>query len=86
MRQATPPSPVQQRPVTIGSLVACPEPDCAQVAEIIDAWAWPSTSGPIAHVRTRCLARHVFTPRLDSIVPAAVHALSGAGDRVASHA
>jgi hypothetical protein len=86
MRHAARSSPVQQRPLTVGSIVACPETDCDQLAEIVDAWTWPSTSGPVAHGRTRCLARHVFTPRLESIVPAAVHAPSGSGDRAASHA
>jgi hypothetical protein len=86
MRQATPPSPVQQRQLTVGSLVACPDTACDQVAEIIASWTWPSTAGPLAHVRTRCLAHHVFTPRLESIVTAAAHVASGSVDRAASHA
>lgn len=44
-----------------GALVRCPDLDCGQPAEVIDAWWWRSTDGPVAHVRTRCLARHTFT-------------------------
>lgn len=71
MRHATQTSPAEDRPLTVGSIVACPDPGCDQVAEIIHVWDWPSTSGYVAHVRTRCLARHVFTPELASIVPVA---------------
>lgn len=48
--------------------VACPEPGCTAPAEIIDRWVWNSTDGPMEHVRTRCLARHVFTPSADTVV------------------
>lgn len=43
-------------------LVQCPDPDCQAPAEIVDRWTWASTGGPLEHVRTCCLARHVFTP------------------------
>ena len=75
----------RSRPRTIGALVACPDPDCDQPAEIVAVWDWPSTTGFLAHARTRCLARHVFTPRLDAIVPAvdaAASALLAAGSQL----
>jgi len=46
----------------------CPDPGCTAPAEIMDRWSWNSTDGPIEHVRTRCLARHIFTPTADSLV------------------
>lgn len=42
--------------------VRCPDPECTALAEVVDRWTWNSTDGPIEHVRTRCLARHIFTP------------------------
>ena len=39
-------------------LVECPE--CAAPAEVVDRFELPSTSGPIAHVKLRCLHRHWF--------------------------
>jgi hypothetical protein len=81
------PRPAADRPLTIGAIVACPDPDCDQLAEVVALWDWPSTTGFLAHARTRCLARHVFTPRLDAIVPvvdaaAAASALLAAGSRL----
>jgi hypothetical protein len=49
-------------------LVACPEPGCDAPAELTDQFVLPSTSGPIEHVRTYCLHRHILmmpTERLD---------------------
>lgn len=86
MRHTLHPAPFQPSPFTVGSIVACPDPDCDQVAEIIAVWDWPSTSGFMAHARTRCLARHVFTPRLDSIVSAADHSPAEPTGRVAARA
>jgi hypothetical protein len=86
MRDTANPAPVQHRALSVGSIVACPDPGCVQVAEIIAAWTWPSTSGAVAHVRTRCLARHVFTPRLESIVAVADPVVADSASRVASHA
>lgn len=40
-------------------LVACPEPDCGAVAEVIDRYTLESTDDPVVMVRTRCLARHM---------------------------
>jgi hypothetical protein len=37
-------------------------PQCDLPAEVIDRFSLPSTDGPIAHVKTACLAGHVFTP------------------------
>lgn len=45
----------------VGALVRCPDHTCRQLAEVVDAWRWRSTDGPVGHVRTRCLRRHVFT-------------------------
>ena len=41
-------------------LTVCPEPTCSSPAQIFDRSALESTDGPIEHVRTRCLNRHVF--------------------------
>jgi hypothetical protein len=49
-------------------LFRCPDPACQAPAEVTDRFALPSTSGPVEHVRTRCLAGHGFTPRVDSLV------------------
>lgn len=46
-------------------IVVCPDPACAVPAEVLDRWHWPSTDGPVEHMRTRCLARHVYTVPLD---------------------
>jgi hypothetical protein len=59
-------------------LVMCPDPDCAAAAEVtgpIPSW---STHGPVEHVRTYCVHRHVFFllaerlagPRRDANEPA----------------
>jgi len=58
----------EPRRLPLGTIVACPDSACGQAAEIVAAWRWPSTSGPVEHVRTRCLARHVFTPPVDAVV------------------
>jgi|Tabmets5t2r1_1033131.scaffolds.fasta_scaffold56329_2 hypothetical protein len=47
--------------------IPCPEPACPAMATIIDHWSWPSTKGPVEHVRTRCPNGHVFTPTTDSL-------------------
>jgi hypothetical protein len=36
-------------------------------AEIVDRWTWPSTDGPVEHVKTMCVNGHGFTPMLDTI-------------------
>src|SRR4029453_556595 len=30
---------------------ACPEPGCEMAAEVVSRWGWPSTDGPIEHVK-----------------------------------
>lgn len=42
-------------------------PQCDLPAEVIDRFSLPSTDGPIAHVKTACLAGHVFTPPVDRV-------------------
>jgi hypothetical protein len=45
----------------------CPEPACGAPAEVVDRWTFASTSGPVPHVKTFCLAGHVFTPSEDTL-------------------
>ena len=40
-------------------IVACPEPDCDAVAEVVDRHILDSTGGRVSMVRTRCLGRHI---------------------------
>ena len=40
------------------ALTACPEPGCDLPAEVVDTYVLDSTSGPVTHVATACLARH----------------------------
>ena len=42
-------------------------PQCDLPAEVIDRFSLSSTDGPIAHVKTACLAGHVFTPPADDV-------------------
>ena len=42
------------------TLIACPDPECGATAEIDGQYPASSTAGPLAHVRTRCVRRHVF--------------------------
>jgi hypothetical protein len=45
-------------------IVGCPEPGCGVPAGIYDDVVLASTDGPIAHVRTACVAGHwLFLPR-----------------------
>ena len=39
-------------------LVVCPE--CAAPAEVVDRIEFPSTDGPVEHVKVQCLSRHWF--------------------------
>ena len=41
-------------------LTICPEPTCRMVAEIVDRITLGSTDGPIEHIKTYCVERHVF--------------------------
>jgi hypothetical protein len=56
--------------------IRCPDAACGAPAEIIDQWAFPSTHGPVEHVKTRCERGHVFTPTVDSLVRPAAAPLS----------
>ena len=47
--------------------ISCPEPACPAQATIIDRWSWPSTNGPVDHVRTHFPSGHIFTPTTDSL-------------------
>ena len=42
------------------SLLPCPEPACDSPAEVTDRMTIGSTGGPVEHVRTQCLRRHMF--------------------------
>ncbi len=42
-------------------MIDCPE--CALPAEVVDRFWLASTSGPVEHVSTRCVAGHRLTPR-----------------------
>jgi hypothetical protein len=42
------------------SLLPCPDPDCGAPAEVLDRTTLSSTCGPIEHVKTQCVRRHVF--------------------------
>jgi len=56
-------------------LVVCPE--CAAPAEVVDRFAFPSTDGPVEHVKVQCLGRHWFLlpaaalPRVRTVSPTA---------------
>ena len=50
-------------------VVACPDPTCQAPAWVHDRWTWPSTDGPVEHVKTGCEAGHWFTPLAASLVP-----------------
>jgi hypothetical protein len=61
----------------VPDVIPCPDPACLAPAEILDRWTWPSTDGPVEHVRTRCRRGHVFTPMVETLQPQA-------GERVAA--
>ncbi len=46
----------------------CPETTCFAPAWVEDVFVLDSTDGPVAHVRTRCTARHWFTPTADALL------------------
>jgi hypothetical protein len=48
-------------------LVVCPNPDCDAPAEIVDRWTFPSTHGPVAHVKTVCSNGHSLTPLVETV-------------------
>jgi hypothetical protein len=48
-------------------VIACPDPTCPAPAWVHDRWTWPSTDGPVEHVKTGCERGHWFTPTVDSL-------------------
>ena len=46
--------------MVLHELTICPEPTCRMVAEIHDRVTLASTDGPIEHIKTYCVNRHVF--------------------------
>ena len=38
-----------------------PEPGCDVAAEVVSRWVWPSTDGPVEHVKVFCLHGHART-------------------------
>jgi len=59
-------------------LLPCPEPACRVPAEIVDRWSWRSSDGPVAHVKTLCLAGHWFAMPAEAL--AVQHALPAFGE------
>jgi hypothetical protein len=55
------------RTQSMAESIPCPEPACPEMATTIDRWSWPSTKGPVEHVKTRCPNGHLFTPTTDSL-------------------
>ena len=59
------PSPTQPGPwghtAGMNQIVACPEPGCEVAAEVVSRWVWPSTDGPVEHVKLFCLHGHART-------------------------
>jgi len=46
-------------------LTHCPDPECGLPAEIVDRFVLYSTAGPVEHLRTYCVVRHVLTTRTE---------------------
>ena len=44
--------------ITVNQITACPEPGCDVAAEVVSRWVWPSTDGPVEHVKLFCLHGH----------------------------
>ena len=45
----------------MNQIVVCPEPGCEVTAEVVSRWVWPSTDGPVEHVRVYCVQGHART-------------------------
>jgi hypothetical protein len=45
----------------LNQIVECPEPGCQVAAEVVSRWVWPSTDGPVEHVKLYCVAGHART-------------------------
>ena len=59
---------LQDTAAVLPELLGCPDPTCQAPATVTDRFVLASTSGPVEHVRTSCLAGHGFTARVDSLV------------------
>ena len=44
----------------MNQIVECPEPGCEMAAEVVSRWVWPSTDGPLEHVKVFCLQKVVY--------------------------
>jgi len=42
-------------------IVECPDRGCRLPAEVLDTWDFASSTGPMRHMKTRCVGEHVFT-------------------------
>ena len=47
--------------------ITCPDPACGAPAQAVDRWTWPSTDGPVEHVKTLCDRGHPYTVALDRV-------------------
>ena len=45
----------------MNQIVVCPEPGCEVAAEVVSRWVWPSTDGPVEHVKVCCVQGHART-------------------------
>jgi pheromone shutdown protein TraB len=45
----------------VNQIVVCPEPGCEVAAEVVSRWVWPSTDGPVEHVKVYCVQGHART-------------------------
>jgi hypothetical protein len=52
---------IQDVMVALPDLLRCPEPTCQAPATVLDRFVLSSTSGPVEHAKTSCLAGHGFT-------------------------
>ena len=55
----------------MSQIVECPEPGCEMAAEVLSRWVWPSTDGPVEHVKVFCLHGHARTMLTAWLVPPA---------------
>jgi hypothetical protein len=53
--------PASSKGTIMNQIVACPEPECDVAAEVVSRWVWPSTDGPVEHVKVFCLHGHART-------------------------
>lgn len=60
-------------------LLPCPDPNCRGPAEVLDRTTLWSTCGPIEHVKTQCVHRHVFFMPAPAPHPSAMASRRGSG-------